>query len=207
MKIWVTGDCGPATLPAVDRLRIHHDVVVSDATLDPLDPEQVTPMVAGVDALLHPASIADACSNEETLDRAARGAYVVLTEAVKGGVGRAVLVSDLSCFADYPSDYVIDETFCPRPNPDAASLAPLLAERTFREFSRQECIQTLCLRFGSVDVPGGTPSGMAVDAIDRALTNEIERGTYRSWLFHVADSNRFPLEAAKGKPLVLGQKP
>ena len=207
MKIWVTGVEDPLTLRVANILERTHEIVTSDASVDLREPQQVGPLAAEVEAILHSAvAHGGSTTDEGILDRSARGAYVILNEAVKAGVGRAVLISSLSCFEDYPANYVVDETWRPMPRPEAASLAPLMAERTFREFARQESINVICLRFGEIDAPEGTPWDLALEAIERALTMTIEDGSYRWWLFHVADSDRYPPRAAKEAPLSLGGK-
>ena len=137
MKIWVTGG-DPLGLRVADRLEVIHNVVTSDASTDLRVPEQVAPLAAEVEAIVHLATPpGGTTTDEEMLDRSARGAYVIMDEAVKAGVERVVLISSLSCFDDYPAEYAVDETWRPMPRPEAASLAPHMAERTFREFARQ----------------------------------------------------------------------
>lgn len=200
MKIWITNDTHSAVDAAAKKLADTHEVIVSPNGTDLREPEQVAPLVAGVDAVVHTAAPSGPVDTDETLlDLAARGAYVILDAAVQAGVPRAVLISSLDSFADYPDTYVIDETWRPRPRPDAASFAPLMAERTFREFARQGPIETVCLRFHDDD----TPEGLAANAIERALTMQTDADAYRWWLYHVAVSERFPMRAATGRPLSL----
>jgi nucleoside-diphosphate-sugar epimerase len=204
MKIWVAGVENPLASRAADRLDGDHDVVTSGASVDLRVPEQVAPLAAEVEAIVHSAMPqVGTTTDEEMLDRSARGAYVVIDEAVKAGVERAVLISSLSCFEDYPAEYNVDETWRPMPRPEAASLAPLMAERTFREFARQGGITAICLRFGEIDAPEGTSTNLALEAVERALTMTIEDGSYRWWLFHISEGARYPLSAAKAAPLSL----
>lgn len=205
MKVWLTSGQGAAAV-AEDALGTGHDVHVSDGTIDLGDPAQVASLVSGTEAVVHTIPLSTAAmSDEEILEQATRGAYVVLDEAVKAGVKRAVLLSDLTCFDDHYADYVIDETWRPDPRPEAVRLVPVLVERTFREFARQGGIDAVCLRFGEIDAPDGTPRALAARAVERAVTAELKPGGYRWHLFHVVGSERFPLRVAKGEPLSLGE--
>ena len=131
------------------------------------------------------------------LDREVRGAYVVLEAACDKKAKRAVLVSSLAFFDEYDETYVIDEAWRPRPEADAKSLVPLLVERTFREFSRSRPVETICLRLGQIDQPKGTPTELAVDAIEGALTLQMDPEGYRSVLYHVCEGERFPSGSAR----------
>ena len=205
MRIWIPKQDHPAIAAAVVGFGQEHEVV-TDVLVDLCDPEQVEAAIAGADLVLHDAiAPANGVSDEVLLDHAARSAYVILHSAIRAEVSRAVLVSNLACFDDVPFQYVIDESWRPMPRPDARSLAPLMVERTFREFARQGPIETICLRFGDLDSPGGTPIDLAAEAIQRALTAPIGQNSYRWWLFHVADSPRFSMSAARGGPLHLGK--
>ncbi|MBK36676.1 MAG: hypothetical protein CME26_14255 [Gemmatimonadetes bacterium] len=211
MKVLVTGSDRPFGRSVATRLREVHDVVGvgrgASEGIEPVDlsePDQVAPLVSGVEALVH----ADAfeieglseVSHERTLDEAARGAYVLLDEAQKAGVARAVCISTLELLRDYPDGYVIDETFRPRPEADALSLAPYLVEQTFREFARQGPLVSICLRFGAIDRPDGTPGDLAGRAIDRALVAPLDGTRSRWFLYHVSGSDRFPIRGAKQSP-------
>jgi nucleoside-diphosphate-sugar epimerase len=205
MKIWIPRQDHPAIAAAAIQLALNHEVTTSDALSDLCDPGHVKPMLSGIDLMicdaLPPSTIE---SEEDIIDQSARAAYVALEAAVAAGTTRAVLVSNLSCFENYPSEFVIDESWRPRPFPEASSLAPLMAERTFREFARQGPIESICLRFGALDVEGGTPISLAVEAIVRSCKMPIEQDSYRWWLFHIADSPRFPLRATTSAPMQLG---
>ena len=210
MRILVTGTGARPGRLIAEHLETDHDVTAVSGLEDIRDPELVGPLLRGVNVIVHAGAIldlpADATSSDVgILDWAARGSYVLLSEAVRTGVERAVLIITLSCFEDYPAGYVIDETFKPQPRAEASSLAPLMAEKTFREFSRQGPIQTVCLRFGDLDSPEGTPISLALESISRAVEMDIGMDGYRWEVFHVCGSSRFPLSAAKGSPLVLGK--
>jgi len=53
MKIWVTGVEDPLTLRVANILEGTHEIVTSDASVDLREPQQVAPLVAEVEAILH----------------------------------------------------------------------------------------------------------------------------------------------------------
>ena len=172
-----------------------NDVRGSDG-LDVREPDQVKPLLEGVEALVHAVpTVAKDQSEEETLDRATRGAYVLLQEAIEAGVPRAILLTPLDAFDAYDADYVIDEAWRARPGPEAGSLAPVLAERVFREFSRQGPISTTSLR--SRTICSVDPSEVDRRAIDTVLKADDGGSEYRYQVYNVDDSVRFPLRAAR----------
>jgi nucleoside-diphosphate-sugar epimerase len=168
-------------------------------------PEQVAPLVAGVDAILHlspytPHSTPDADSERDALDHAARGTFVLLQEALKAGVKRVVLASRLELMDAYPEDYLVDETWKPLPDTSAAALAPYLAELTLREAVRAEPILGVCLRLGALGAAGTTP-GDAVAALVRALEMDPVGQKYRWWLYHISSTGRYASASATKEPL------
>ncbi len=214
MKIVVTGCDRPFPKSVARHLSDEHEVVAVgraagsgvDEVLLP-EPDRVNPIIQGVDAVVHgdvfeTAALSDA-KDETVLDDAVRGAYVMLEEAQTAGVERAILISTLDLLADYPDDYVLEETFRPRPRPEAGSLAPYLVEQTFREFAREGPITSICLRMGEIEGPDGTPQDLALEAIVRALSMPLGETRYRWFLYHVCGTERFPFRAAKQAPLSL----
>ena len=198
MNIWISHTRHPGIAPAENLLRGSHAVTVGEDSLDLRDPDAVEPCLAGVDAIVHPAVISGrGQSDEDILDHASRGAYAILDAAVRAGVRRAVLISTLSLFDDYPDSYVIEESWQPRPGADALSLAPRMAEIVFREYARQGPIETVCLRFGEIDADDGTPGSLAADAIQAACSKTLSPGAYRWQVYHVADSSRFRMSTAR----------
>lgn len=196
MRILITGG-GELGRALAERLRPAHDVRETDGDLR--DPETVAPLVAGVEAIAHlavydPGKPATAADEQDLLERASRGTFVLEHEALKAGVGRIVVASRLDVMLDYPPDYVVDETWRPRPEADAASLAPWLAELTLREFARAEALHGIALRMS----PELTAPELAVAALERALTMELPATGHRWRLYHLDSTGRFPMtEAAK----------
>ncbi len=178
--------------------------------VDLREPEGVAPLVEGIQAVLHlavydPAPPSGPAAEQERLDVAARGTYVLLQEARKAGVERVVLASTLALMAAYPEDYLVDENWQPEPAADAESLAPYLSEIVCREFAREGGIRTICLRFGALGEAEGTADADALQALDGSLALAFENPGYRWHLFHVSRSARFPMRAAL-EPLGFEQK-
>ncbi|MBM3457559.1 MAG: NAD(P)-dependent oxidoreductase, partial [Armatimonadetes bacterium] len=157
MRILITGADQPLGAALVRALRSEHDLILVGASpnaptgaeglpysnADLREPDQVEPLVSGVQAIAHLAhhmrpATPDAAAEKEVLDLAGRGAYVLLHAALKAGVVRVVLASRLELMSAYPENYLVDPNWRPRPKPDAASLAPFVAELTVREFVRAE---------------------------------------------------------------------
>jgi nucleoside-diphosphate-sugar epimerase len=170
------------------------------------EPEQVAPLVQGIETIAHlaphePFATTDAASEKAALDIAARGTFVLLTEALKAGVRRLVIVTRLEVMAAYPESYVVDESWKALPPPTAAGLAPYLAELTVREFVRAEEIEGVCLRMGDLGSdPTGTTPEDAARAIARALTFDRGSSKYRWALFHICSTDRYRLGAAASRP-------
>ena len=179
-------------------------------TADLRTPEEAAPLVEGMDAVLHlavydPAPLSGPSAQTDRLDVAARGTYVLLSEAREAGVERAILVSTLALFEAYPEDYVVDEAWQPEPSADAEALAPYLSELTCREFARAGGICAVCLRFGALGEAEGTTEEDAVRALEDALALEFEQPGYRWGLFHISSGKRFSTGAARG-PLQLERR-
>jgi nucleoside-diphosphate-sugar epimerase len=225
MRILVTGADTPLGTLAARKLRESYELrltgtqALAPASFEDLaycpadlrEPEQVAPLVDGIDAVAHlalhaPIATPDPAAEREALLVATRGTYVLLHAALAAKVGRVVLASRLDLMAGYPEDYLVDETWKPMPEATAASLAPFLAELTLREFVRAEEIVGVCLRFGELGMgPSETTPEDAVATIEKALTMELEGRKYRWWLYHVGSGDRFRPGAAKRPPLAFNR--
>src|SRR5690349_17737800 len=114
MRVLVTGADSPLGGVAVAALRHDYDLrLTGTAELPPggaeglpysaadlREPDQVTPLMEVIDAVLHLAPFAvadpaDPLAEGELLDRVARGTFVLLHAALKGGASRMVLASRL----------------------------------------------------------------------------------------------------------------
>jgi nucleoside-diphosphate-sugar epimerase len=215
MKLLITGATRPLGRLAVRHFESGHQLRLTDygpsadlqnsfdyQSADLRNPAEVTPLVEGIEAILHfdpydLPPVSGAAAEQERLDLAARGTYVLLDEARKAGVERLIAVSTLAPFGAYPEQYIIDESWQPEPAPNADDLAPYLSEIVCREFAREGGIQTICLRFGPIDQPDGTPESDALQALSGALSLQFTPTGYRWQLYHVADSERFPMDPAR----------
>ena len=219
MNILLTGADRPlGTLAAAHlsqdhRLRLTGSTPELEGDLPAMDyraadlrvPDEVAPLVAGMDAVLHldpydPTPVTGADAEQERLDIAARGTYVLLQEAAGAGANKAVVVSRMSLFEGYPADYVIDQSWQPQPSAQAESLAPWLCELSAREFARQGELNVICLRFGNLAAADGTTEEDAARALTGALGIDFHRPGYRWCLFHIVSAGRF---ATEGGPFPL----
>jgi nucleoside-diphosphate-sugar epimerase len=221
MRILITGADHPLGALAARALRGEHELRLTGAEArapaefeglsytpaDLREPEQVAPLVEGIDAVAHlalhqPMATPDAAAEKQALDVSARGMFVLLHAALKAGARRVVLASRLDLMAAYPESYVVDENWKPMPEAAAASLAPFLAELALREFVRAEEMTGVCLRFGDLGTgAAGTTAEDAAQAIRKALTMDLEGYRYRWWLYHICSTNRYPVGHAAGSPL------
>jgi len=179
-------------------------------------------VVYGADALVHLAPIAPdlpaGAADQELLDLATRGTYVLLQAAVAAGVRRVVLGSTLALMERYPASWAVSETWRPQPDvTDVAQLAAYLAEVSAQQFAHVEPLQVVCLRFGSL-VDAQTSAGLpydtrwlhvddAVQAVVKALTAPLasrtqmgrERRSQGWWVCHIpggGQHGRWPLAEA-----------
>lgn len=199
MNVLITGADRALGKLLKDSLGTQYDVrAVERDDCDHRDPEAIGALCEGLDAILH-CDVFDPIgeSDEVCLDWASRGTYVLMQAAILAGVERVVVASKLSLFEAYPDRYVVDETWQPKPDTNAESLAPYLAELTCREFARQGGIQALCLRLDVLGVGTGTTNNDAVRAFDGALNMELEPNGYRWEVFHISSNERFSAKQAK----------
>jgi len=171
-----------------------------DLSVDLRTPGEVAPLLGGADAVLHlgvydPPPVSGDAAEQEWLDVATRGTYVLLREARNAGVERVVLASTLDLFAGYRDDHVVDEGWKPRPRSDAVSLSAHLCETVCREFSREGGIRAICLRFGALGRERGTSERDATEAMSRALAMPLRERGYRWHVFHVSSDDRFPMRS------------
>jgi nucleoside-diphosphate-sugar epimerase len=173
--------------------------------------EAVKPLVADINSILHlgafdPAPWDGDSAEQEALEYATLGTYVLCQEARRAGVERIVVAGSLCIFDAYPDSYLIDEMWRPRPAPDAAGLMPYLCEQVAREFAREGGINGVCLRLLPIgdDPERNTRLADALHAIDCALALEFTVAGYRWYVFHIATSPRYLVREAVRK---LGFRP
>lgn len=161
----------------------------------------------------HPIGWLPEAADEDQIEYAARGTYVVLTAAAAAGVGRVVLASTLDLMEAYPPEWHVTEQWRPRPSTELHELAPYVAEVSARDLSRSLPISVVCLRLGRLVAEGdvgqqgwdssrGLHLEDAVQAFRRALAYPLpERpaASPQNWrVFHIPGGRkaRFPLAAA-----------
>lgn len=199
MRVLITG--ANQQLGQLVTSGLQSDFELRPTAVDLREPESVAPLVAGMDAVLHLANFDTTITDEnERLDRASRGTYVLLQEACKAGVQRVVYASRVSLMADYPEGCVVDEQWRPRPRATAESLSPYLGELVCREFARERRLLCVCLRLGESNGPHGVTTD-DVRALKLALAMDVNMGDYMWWLYHIAAGGRFVSMTAEGAPL------
>ena len=181
--------------------------------------------VQGAEALIHLAPLyPDAVtSDQDEIDQATRGTYVLLTAALEAGVTRVVLGSTLDLFERYPATWNVGESWQPLPDVHKArDLAVYLAEEMVKQFARVEPLLAFCLRFGSVIDDAGVSGKRfdprwlhvrdAVQAVRAALVAppgerrpRMDGGTPQApqsgwWVFHIPGGGaqaKIPLAGAR----------
>ena len=102
--------------------------------------------------------------------------------------------SQIGLFDAVPEEYVVNAGWQPRPQPEAESLAPYMAELVCREIARVGKIEAVNLRMGDLDrVDGvdGTSADDAVAAVEKALTVDVLAAGYRWYQHHIVSAGRF----------------
>lgn len=183
-----------------------------------LDHEEPTDqLVAGIDAIVHVAEPLVDDDMHEQIDYLTRRTYNLLLAAANSGVRKVVYLSTLEIMTAYDSDYLVNETWRPRPDLKGHSLPKHLGEFTCREFARVGKLPVVTLRLGKV-VPASEVSGdpMAVAEEDAAQAvrlaleahGEESPSTLAHWsVLHVSAGSplaRFDSNRAKR---VLGYEP
>jgi nucleoside-diphosphate-sugar epimerase len=201
MRILITGSDRALGRAAAEFFSPRHDLRLIDRVPD--DPAEV---LDGVDAILHlaafePAPCVDAAGEQDALMRATFRTYALCEAAVAAGVERVVVAGSLDVFDAYPSEYLVDEMWRPRPAPKVGQLAPYLCERVVREFVRAGGINGVGLRFRAIgdDPEANTRQTDALAAMEKALTVPLAAPGYRWHVIHVASSPRFFVRDARTK--------
>jgi len=118
------------------------------------EPADCARAVAGIDTILHLATLvdlqADAPDAQTVLDNASRGAYVLMNAARDAAVDKVILGSSLALFDRLPHHWQVNEIWRPRPDPSLPQLAPWVAELSLRESARVGTMQVIALRFGLI---------------------------------------------------------
>jgi uronate dehydrogenase len=224
LKVLITGGTRPLGLAVAQELKAEHQIYLLD--MEPvetefefiqcniLDLDSIQPAVKGMDVIIHLAEIPDDVSidaeerEQQELDFTTRGAYYLMRAAVSEGIKRVIYKSSLAVFDSCPEDWIVTETWLPRPKAEAKSMAKYLGELVCREFARENDIVVVCLRLGKIvreeEVRGKSFDPMWVDIRDAAhafamaLKVGVERSRFS--VFHIQADNpdaRFPVSKAK----------
>jgi len=199
MKIAITGADRPMGALLCQRLAVAHEVVPVGAA-DLSLPLAAATAIRSADFLVHaqpndPGVRQGPHVEAELLERISRGTYVLVQAAVAEHIRRVVLISQMGLFEDIPEQFVVSADWQPRPRPEAASLAPYMAELVCREIARTGKIEAVCLRMGRLDAVDGTSADDAAAAVQSALTLDMS-DSYHWQVQHVVSGGRF---AQQGK--------
>lgn len=196
MKLVVTGADRPLGALLCRGLAQGHEVAPAGAGQDLRSPEEVAALLQGAQAIVHAqpfdAPLGSGPEAEgELLDLVARSTFVLVQAACKAGIGRMVLISQLSLLEAYPATYEVGPDWEPQPRPEGQALAPYMAELTCREIARLGKLEVICLRLGALDAPEGTSGADALKAVETALAYERKERNYHWSVHHVASAGRF----------------
>lgn len=224
MKVLITGGTKPLGLAVAQELKDEHQVYLMDVEqaetdfefiqCDMLNTDDIQQAVQGMETIIHLAELPDDVEvdaeerERQELDFATRGTYYLLRAAVSEGVQRVIYKSSLTVFDSCPEDWIVTETWLPRPKAETRSMAKYLGELICREFARENNLIAVCLRLGTVvhaeEVRGKPFEPMWVDIRDaaHAFAMALKVGNERSrfHIFHIQADNpeaRFPVAKAK----------
>ncbi len=182
--------------------------------------ESTKQLVEGIDAIVHVAEPLPDDGLHQQIDHLTRRTHNLLLAAANAGVQRVVYLSTLEMMAAYDPNFLVNESWQPRPALTRPSLPKHLGEYTCREFARIGKFPVVVLRLGKVvpasEMRGGSFNPMSVaeddvaQAVRLALETEIEdtvSGLSRWSVLHISSGSqkaRFDSERANR---VLGYQP
>ena len=175
-------------------------------------------LVRDIDAIVHVGEPLPADDLTAQIDQQTRCTYNLLLAASQANVRRVVYLSTLEMLTAYDADFLVDETWAPRPALASPTLPKYLGEYTCKEFARVTGLEVTVLRLGTlVDANSmrGEIDAMwvseqdAVRAVRLALNRESGTGANLSkWsVLHISSKSptaRFPIARANR---VLGYEP
>ncbi len=228
MRILITGVSMPFPMELVQRLGVEHDVRCTDRNdvqaedfvRSELGHDDTTSaLVHGMDAIVHCGMPDPTLTSQKQLDSATRQTYNLLFAASEATVPRVVFLSSLVLMNQYEADFLVTETWKPRPTTEIDQLSYHLGEFTCKEFVRENRLTAICLRLGELYRGEDEPPNIwglhlddAVQAIELALIWDVARErtsggrppapNAQGWgLFHIQSSihrARFPTRSAQG---------
>jgi hypothetical protein len=199
-----------ARTPVTTRHRFQQSDLGHEAPTDEL--------VREIDAIVHVAEPLDTDDLPAQIDQQTRCTYNLLLAASQAKVRRVIYLSTLEILTAYDADFLVDETWAPRPALTGASLPKHLGEYTCREFARVSRLEVTVLRLGTL-VEGSRMRGEidpmsvseqdAVRAVRLALNRESGTGANLSkWsVLHISSNSpdaRFRIARANR---ILGYEP
>ncbi len=216
MKLLVTSAAAPLAQMLANELRANHTVRLTeriavaglaDLAVSPLGPDLSTNLlVRGMDAIVHVAEPLSTDGTLEQIDYLTRCTYNLCMAAAAEGVKRLVYLNSLAVMSAYDPNYLVNESWRPRPTTAAPLLGKHLGEATCREFAREVKLAVVSLRLGSVvqrkeqglTEPDATwlDARDAVQAVELALTAELPRRWSVFHIQHKAEDARFSIRLA-----------
>lgn len=175
-------------------------------------------LVREIDAIVHVAEPLPSDDLPAQIDQQTRCTYNLLLAAAQANVRRVVYLSTLEMLTAYDADFLVEETWAPRPALTGPSLPKYLGEYTCREFARVTGLEVTVLRLGTlVDAsrmrgeidPMWLSEQDAVRAVRLALNRESGTGAnLTKWsVLHISSKSpnaRFPIARANR---ILGYEP
>jgi hypothetical protein len=157
-------------------------------------------LVRDIDSIVHVAEPLPSDDLTAQIDQQTRCTYNLLLAASQANVRRVVYLSTLKILTAYDADFLVDETWAPRPALTGPSLPKYLGEYTCREFARVSGLEVTVLRLGTL-LDAGKMRGEidplwlseqdAVRAVRLALNREAGTGANLSkWsVIHIASKS------------------
>lgn len=175
-------------------------------------------LVRDIDSIVHVAEPLPSDDLPTQIDQQTRCTYNLLLAASQANVRRVVYLGTLEMLTAYDAEFLVDETWAPRPALTGPSLPKYLGEYTCREFARVSGLEVTVLRLGTL-VDAGKMRGEidptwlseqdAVRAIRLALSRESGTGTNLSkWsVLHIASKSPNARFASTRANRALGYEP
>lgn len=217
MKLLITAAASSLAQQLADGLGTAHNIRLTeripvqdipDLAISPLGSDLSTNLLLqGLDAIVHVAEPLPDDTDLQRIDYLTRCTYNLCMAAAAEGVQRLIYLNTLDVMTAYDPEYLVGETWRPRPTTAAPMLAKHLGEATCREFAREHKLDVVSLRLGTVaqdeetiedaPYPMWLDARDAVQAVELALTKPLTRRWSVFHIQHKADNARFPIFQAE----------
>ena len=217
MNLLITSAAAPLARALASVLAVDHAVrltdrvplpTITDVAISPLGPDLSTNLlVRGIDAIIHVAEPLPTDSDIQRIDYLTRCTYNLCAAAAAEGVRRLIYLNTLDVMAAYAPNYLVSESWRPRPTTAAPLLAKHLGEATCREFAREGKLNVVSLRLGTIITGQTAPETEtypmwlderdATQAVALALTTDLPRRFAIYHIQHKAEKSRFPIRLAE----------